>query len=220
MNKWGIIAGAAFISLLFGSAAFAGNWGTFSGQSVAKIMIDNKAVVASPPAIVINGTPYVPVRILRGELGHEVKWDNPTRTVSINSTFEAIEPVLTEAMIGKNLPITKSGMEICVTLDKVEADFSETVLHFSVNNGSDITIMLWPYDCQIVTGTKQLDDVKEYDHRLWDGVTPGGSCEGNIILPPLPAGTSEVKVYLTVMDKYSYDELMDICFPVSLKTKT
>lgn len=59
----------------------------------------------------INGRVYVPLRVVSEGLGHEVEWDNTTRTVLINSSVDDIDNTTTSF---SSLQIYINGQELAI----------------------------------------------------------------------------------------------------------
>jgi len=104
MRRFSLVILAAVFILGAVSAAWASEWGTFRGFPKARIMLDGQVAKPSSPAIVVDGTTYVPLRFVSESLGANIDWDAGTYTVEINSKTsphdipvqDQIEPVKEE----------------------------------------------------------------------------------------------------------------------------
>lgn len=89
--KVGIIGIA--LTLVFGA-------GVLAGGGAPKLFVNSNLVQTSAAPKIIDGTVYVPIRAISEGLGSDIKWDNETKTVYVDSetnfTMEYSSVVFTE----------------------------------------------------------------------------------------------------------------------------
>jgi hypothetical protein len=202
MMKKKIYIGLGLIGLIVLSISI----GVYAAGDI-KLFINGKAINADIQ--VVNGSSYVPLRVVTEELGGVVKWDGDARTISITSGT----PVATPAPVNpaKSFPVSvdvESGsmkMHISkVTLDpaykaKYSAATNAIVLDVTIENTSSDTINWYPSYGTIVLNTKeQTDGMKSL--TLSDDVD--GTFNGKVVKTGKIA--FEVKSDLTTVNSISY----------------
>ncbi len=92
-----------------------------------KLVIDNKTAVVngSPselavPAAIINGSTYVPARFVAESLGADVKWDNNTKSVLVNSAYRYGNYKVIRVVDGDTLEVDFNGTKEKVRLIGVD----------------------------------------------------------------------------------------------------
>ncbi len=113
-----------------GGTVFGSMHGTHAGFPVAKLKLNGQEATPPAPAVVINGTTYVPLRFVANALGAGIGWDQATETVLID--FEAPEDkpasdiyTVNSVVDGDTIKITYNGKEESVRL--IGVDTPETV---------------------------------------------------------------------------------------------
>lgn len=86
MRKARFLAISILIIAIFISGTMFGAQSTYKGFPTAKLMLNGKAVEPPKPAIIIDGTTYVPLRFISESMGMKVGWDQNTFTVSISDS--------------------------------------------------------------------------------------------------------------------------------------
>lgn len=210
MRKWVTIAFASILCLVFGGVALANNWGTYCGYPIARVKLDRTEVKPTAPAIVVEGSTYVPLQFIHNQLGHEVSWDKETSTINIRYARQPVGIPPAEPSVGTNLPLSDEKDGIKITLDRVGASSSNTTLHFSVENNSDRSIKLW--EVWAVTGITLLP----WDSYDFIELRPGVIKEREYLFGPLPSMDWPIWVYYQIVDSGTYDILLDGVFTVEL----
>jgi hypothetical protein len=85
-----IIIGILIVALA-GGAVFAAQ-AKYKGFPVANLMLNGQRVTPPSPAIIIDGTTYVPLRFVSESMGIKVAWDGKTQTVIIGEKQAASTP--------------------------------------------------------------------------------------------------------------------------------
>lgn len=152
--------------------------GTFKGFPIVKLFIDGKETNTSVPAIVIDGTTLVPLRVISESLGQEITWDGKSQSVFVGEKPE-YEVTQQEGLL-------LSGIEIEPTFYGSVAITGQVknVSGRDLNNWIDITVNLTDKNGKTVNTGKgtvvPLDkgESKEFYVEIYD-VDP--SAEGYVI---------------------------------------
>jgi hypothetical protein len=111
---------------------------------------DGAEIESDVPAQIINGRTMVPLRVLSESIGAEVKWDNATRTVTVNTptvTGEAPESVQyvsvsgtvkgTVSTVTYNYPVVTDNYTAAAVLNKnIIEDIKAVATDIANNNGT------------------------------------------------------------------------------------
>lgn len=170
---------------LAGGAVFAAQ-SKYKGFPVVNLMLNGQLVKPPSPAIVIDGTTYVPLRFVSESMGISVGWDQKTQTVIIGKRALSAQKTI-------NLSQTKDN--VTVTITSVTANNQGTILKVKVTNNSPEDVTFAASIAQLVAGSTQFDNPLEYDLTFINDLKPGVTKEGNIKFPALPSGTKSFKVY-------------------------
>lgn len=119
-----------------GFALAASLHGTYKGHSIVKLFIDGKEAKTSVPAIVIDGTTLVPLRVISEQLGQEISWDGKSQSVYVGK-----QP---DYEITQQEGLLLSGIDVEVTTYGSVAITGEVknVSGRKINNWIDITVSL------------------------------------------------------------------------------
>jgi hypothetical protein len=186
-----------FIGLgLAGVIAISISIGVYAATDI-KLFINGKAI--NTDLQIVNGSSYVPLRVVTESLGGKVVWDSVTRTISITSgtSTASPDPVTTPAPAATSAPVSsaksyavnvnvESGpmkMNVSkVTLEpayKQYQSFSQAIkvliLDVTVENTSSDAVSWSPAYGVIITNTKEQTQGYHYSEPV------GGDFLGNVI---------------------------------------
>lgn len=98
-----------------------------TADKIIKLVIDDKiaavngsAVELAAPAAIINGSTYVPARFVAESLGADVKWDNNTKSVLVNSEYRYGNYKVIRVVDGDTLEVDFNGTKEKVRLIGVD----------------------------------------------------------------------------------------------------
>lgn len=204
-----IICISILIVVLLTSSVF-GAQSKYKGFPVVNLVLNGRVVRPASPAIVIDGTTYVPLRFVSESMGMKVGWNEKTQTVNIdNSTNGAIQEQTISDLIQ-----TKNNVTVAVALQA--ASRSETQIKVTVINNTSKSIEFPASLTQIVAGNTQFDEPENYDATFTNVLRPGVKKEGILKFPALPVGTKSFKVYLKVWDEDWLDDAREYEFDITL----
>lgn len=157
-----------FISFgLFALIAVSIAFGAYAATDI-KLFINGKKIDADLQ--IVDGSSYVPLRVVSESLGAEVAWDDNTRTITINSKNSTPPSEKKDLVTKSDLPYTinaSNGMSL--TINSYTASNSGVTINVTIKNNStssdkgDLMTSTWEiYDGQ--STLKFLDQ----DKQLWD----------------------------------------------------
>jgi hypothetical protein len=177
-----IIIALSFVFVIIVSIAV----GAYAASDI-KLFINGKQINADLQ--IVDGSSYVPLRVVSESLGADVKWDDNARTISITSS--SLPVAATPAPQGSNqsfpvnVNVVSGPMKMKVnkvTLDpayKQYESFSKPIkvliLDVTVENTSADTVSWSPAYGRIVTNTKEQAQGYHYSDAV------GGDFLGNVI---------------------------------------
>lgn len=165
--------------------------GVFASSDI-KLLINGKSVAADVQ--IIDGSSYVPLRVVSESLGAEVKWDGEDRTISIlqkgfNPATANLPPAKAFA-VAVNVESGPMKMNITkVTMDPAykEYSFSEPtkaiVLDVEVENTSNDKLSWYVTYGKIITNTKEQIDGKSGAERIGGDFIGKVKKTGQIVFP-------------------------------------
>jgi hypothetical protein len=154
-----IVVTTALSAVIASSFAF----GVYAASDI-KLMINGKKVDA--PVEIIDGSSYVPLRVVSEALGAEVKWDGDSRTITIGGTGTVTAPkpdvksfdvnVLVESGPMK-MKITKVTFDPAFQKDKYSKSIKAILLDVNIENTIDDKIRWNPdgFGSKLVLNTKE-----------------------------------------------------------------
>lgn len=188
-----VIIIALLVVALLSGAVFAAQT-KYKGFPVVNLILNGKAIAASTPAINIDGTTYVPLRLVSESMGIKTKWDQATQTVIIGSSGGDATQAPTD-----NLTQTKDNVTVKVAFQMATA--LETQIKVTVTNNSTDNIRFPASLTQLVAGSTQFDGPKDYDSAFMDDIKPGVVKTGVLKFPALPSDAKSFRVFIKIWDE-------------------
>lgn len=159
--------------------------GVYAASDI-KLLINGKAV--DTQIEIIDGSSYVPLRVVSESLGADVKWDGDSRTISITGGSKAVEAPKSDAKsFNVNVNVESGPMRLNitkVTLDPAykRSEYSNAVkaviLDSTVENTSDMNVS-WSPDG---LGSKLILNTKEQiESASFSSDRVGGEFVGKVI---------------------------------------
>jgi hypothetical protein len=188
-------------------------FGAYAAPNI-KLIINGKTINANVQ--VVNGSTYVPLRVVSETLGADVKWDAVKRTVTIvskdstgtNTTTPSTGT--TPASAAKSFPvnvnidsgsmklnISKVTLDPSYKSDNYTPAIKAVVLDVTVENTSSDTVSWYPSQATIVTNTKE-----QIDADLFRSDQVSGDFIGKVVKKGKVV--FEVKGDITAIDSISY----------------
>jgi hypothetical protein len=126
-----LILGATFAT----GVSAANTWGTYKGFPIVRLFVDGNQVKGKVPAVVINGTTMVPLKVISDSIGMAVNWDQANQTVYVGNLppGKVITPPTTTPTSPPNDNIT-SGFDIRGLTDSVDSSGFIHITGEIVNN--------------------------------------------------------------------------------------
>jgi hypothetical protein len=157
--------------------------GAYAASDI-KLLINGKSVAADVQ--VIDGSSYVPLRVVSESLGAEVKWDGDARTISIEQNG-SIAPVPKNPPKSFNVNVNVESGPMRMSISKVTLDpafkkdnysqpINAMILDVAAENTSTDTVSWHPNQGVVVLNTKE-----QADSSLWNSDDVGGEFIGKVI---------------------------------------
>lgn len=159
-----LIAGIGAITL----AASIFTAGVYAASDI-RLFINGKQVNADIQ--IVDGSSYVPLKVVSEALGADVKWDGSARTININAKMskDAVAPTSPAKSYAVNVNVESGPMKLAVskvTLDPMfkKDEYSKVInaviIDVTVENTSTDTVKWYPDQATIVLNTKeQIDSI-------------------------------------------------------------
>ncbi|MDB5055463.1 MAG: hypothetical protein JWM44_3513 [Bacilli bacterium] len=172
----------AFVILAFGAMCIA--IGAFAASDI-KLFINGNVVNADVQ--IVNGSSYVPLRVVSESLGGVVKWDGDARTISITSGTPVATPTPVSAAKSFSVNVNVESGPMKMNISKVTLDpaylkdkFSQPVnafiLDVTVENTSADTVKWYPDQGTIVLNTKE-----QITADMFNSDSVGGDFIGKVV---------------------------------------
>lgn len=193
------------------------NWAKY------KINGEEKALPSGYTTLNYNGHTYVPTRFIAEQLGADVKWDDQTKTVSIdkpvnnteneevgnqdesNNTVEECPKQDTTRY--EELPVSKMINGVRVEIDSIENDQNYTKLYVVVKNTNETLVQLnqgtASFKSELDTyANKDINGGVLYwkDTTWFKDIGEDQDSKGYIMLPPIPKDERQGKFYVEVYE--------------------
>lgn len=170
--------------------------GAYAASDI-KLFINGKTIAADIQ--IVDGSSYVPLRVVSESLGADVKWDETTRSISITSKSD--QPA-TQASSETSSSVTVKG--ITITLNKVTQDSDSLKLFVTYKNDTNDKVMTGDSLVKVVSNGKQYGFDSDFnfsrfynkpvDHAA-DFIEPTVTANSVIFLKPIE-GVDTVNVVL------------------------
>lgn len=150
-------------------------FGVYAASDI-KLIINGKNVATDIQ--IIDGSSYVPLRVVSESLGADVKWDGDSRTITINGTGAAAAPRADVKTFDVNVTIESGPMVMKITKvtldpaykkDKYSREINAIALDVSVENTTDNTVIWYPSQGKIALNTKEQVDSGLFNSDNVDG---------------------------------------------------
>lgn len=134
--------------------------GVYAASDI-KLLINGKTV--DSPVEIIDGSSYVPLRVVSEALGAEVKWDGDSRTISIsNGKVEAPKSNAKSYDVKVNVEsgpmkmnISKVTLDPAYQKDKYYDPINAIILDVTTENTSEDKLSWYPHAAKLVLNTKE-----------------------------------------------------------------
>lgn len=223
----GIIVGGVLLS---GGNALANNTSLPTIMGWAKYLIngEEKQLPSGYTTLNFEGHTYVPTRFIAEELGADVKWDENTKTISINSRVnneEEIKDDSDEEVIEEKpndetedssnqdsekydqLPVSKTIDGVRVEIYSVEDESNYTKFYAIVKNTTENLVQLNQgsayFESELDTyANKDIRGGVMYwkDTAWFSDIGEDEDSQGYIMLPPIPEDERQGKFYVEVYE--------------------
>lgn len=222
----GVIVGGVLLS---GGNVLASNADLPSIMNWVKYKIngEEKALPSGYTTLNYQGHTYVPTRFIADQLGADVKWDDQTKTVTIekpvnntdnevvneddnsnsNNTEECSKPDTTDTTRYEELPVSKMINGVRVEIDSIENDQNYTKLYVVVKNTNETLVQLnqgtASFKSELDTyANKDINGGVLYwkDTTWFKDIGEDQDSKGYIMLPPIPKDERQGKFYVEVYE--------------------
>ncbi|WP_458411711.1 stalk domain-containing protein [Schinkia sp. CFF1] len=217
----GVIVGGVLLS---GGNVLANSAGLPSVMNWVKYKINGEAKALPSGYTTLNyeGHTYVPTRFIADQLGADVKWDDQTKTVTIEKPVTNTEPVVNNQDENTNkteectkpdttryeeLPVSKMINGVRVELDSIENDQNYTKLYVVVKNTNETLVQLnqgtASFKSEFDTyANKDINGGVLYwkDTSWFKDIGEDQDSKGYIMLPPIPKDERQGKFYVEVYE--------------------
>ncbi|MBD0381270.1 stalk domain-containing protein [Paenibacillus sedimenti] len=172
--------------------------GVYAASSDIKLFINGKQI--NTDLQVVDGSSYVPLRVVSESLGADVKWDEAARSISINSKSNSTPPSISTA----GLPSSVTNKDITITLNKVVQDSDSLKLYVTYSNNSNDKVMTGDSLVKVVSKGKQYEYSSDFNFDRFykkpvdkapDFIEPTVSANSVIFLEPID-GVDTINVVL------------------------
>lgn len=179
MKKKAIISASIAIAALM-TSSFA--IGVFAASDI-KLFINGRAI--DTPIEVIDGSSYVPLRVVSESLGADVKWDGDARTITITGKGEAAAVSDDVKAFDVNVDISSGPMKMKISKVTLDPTFKSSeyspainavILDVEAENTSADTVNWYPNQGTIVLNTKE-----QTNGALFHSDDVGGEFIGKVI---------------------------------------
>lgn len=124
------------IALMTGALALAFSIGAYAGNNV-KLIINGKNIATDVQ--IVNGSSYVPLRVVSENLGADVKWDGNSKTITITNSDKQTTPTTAS---NSNVGLSRSnpaplGKSVTVTHKSLMDNYTTAVTLQEVIRGED-----------------------------------------------------------------------------------
>jgi hypothetical protein len=194
------LASVTLASVVAASFAF----GVYAASDI-KLLINGKSV--DTPVEIIEGSSYVPLRVVSEALGAEVKWDGDSRTITINGGAKAAEaPKSNVKSYNVNINVASGPMKLDITKVTLDPEFKRSqyskpikavVLDAKIENTTDGTVVWYPSHGKIVTNAKE---------QVENGILNSDDVDGEFIGKVIKSGkiVFEIKGDLDAVTSFNY----------------
>ncbi len=190
---------------------------------------EEKALPSGYTTLNYEGHTYVPARFIAEELGAEVKWDDETKSVSIdkpvvendqeNDNSEVIDTPVQDLNKFEELPVSKTIDGVRVELYSIEENQQYTKFYVVVKNTKNKLVQLDQESAYFQSEfdtyeNKDVAGVLFWKDKSWFGdIGEDDEFEGYIMLPPIPndekSGKFSVELFENGLNqnvmKYDFD---------------
>jgi hypothetical protein len=159
--------------------------GVYAASDI-KLIINGKQATADVQ--IIDGSSYVPLRVVSEMLGANVKWDGDTRTITIAGKDYDPNTAVKAPVKSYDVNVSATSGPIKFTVNKVTLDpaykdrysdaFNALILDVTAENTTDDTITFAPIHGSIAMNTKEQVDSGE---TLSSDLTLDGDYHGKVI---------------------------------------
>lgn len=157
--------------------------GAYAASDI-KLFINGKQI--DTPVEIVDGSSYVPLRVVSESLGAEVKWDGDARTISITGGAQAAAPVKSDVKTFDVNVIVESGpMKMKITKVSLDPAYKKgqyydavkaIVMDVEVENTTDATVNWYPTHGKLALNTKE-----QIDRGSFQSDQVGGEFIGKIV---------------------------------------
>ena len=196
-KKIGLLAG--LVPLLIGTFSL----GVYAASDI-RLIVNGKQVNADIQ--IIDATSYVPLRAISELLGANVKWDEGSRTITINDKnlpFLRSYDVSVDITSGPlTMTISKVTLDSSYAKDKYTAPIKAVILDVAIENISDNTISWYPTRGSLYLDTNEKAEASRsaYYSDPVDGVFEGRMKKKGKIVVQVSSNLDEITKINFLMD--------------------